>query len=121
MCIFKKKKNIDASNVIPMTKVEVKKIKKDSYVLFSLEYSKEFEMKILFYSVKELSVGDILELPYCMLRMDESHPLFTNSFLCLGKPNKKMAIPKDFDINEDYAYVTYAKTNKKVKLQRYYG
>ena len=29
MCIFKKKKNIDTSNVIPMTKVKVVEIKKD--------------------------------------------------------------------------------------------
>lgn len=121
MFILNKKKSVDDSNAIPMTKIKVVEIKEHTYVLCSLEYNKMFEMIILFYSVKELSVGDVLELPYNMLRMDEGYPLFSNHMLCFGKPDEKIAIPKDFDIRQDYAYLTYAETKKKIMVQRYYG
>lgn len=94
----------------------------DRYVLFSSKYQRNYEVNIYLYdNVKCPEAGDILELPDCMLRMDEGYVVFSNKQLQFGLPNDNIAIPAGFNIEDDYAYITYRKDNKRELVQRLYG
>ena len=102
-------------------KFTVKSVFMNRYELYSHEYDLNYAITIYFYGVEKVSCGDILELPDYMLIEDENKPLFSNRLLQFCEPNDIMAIPKDFNIELDYAYITYKETGKKVLVQRCYG
>ena len=102
-------------------KFTVKSVNKNQYELYSHEYDLSYALTIHFYGIEKATVGDTLELPNCMLIVDEGRPLFSNRLLQFCEPNDIMAIPKDFNIELDYAYITYKETGKKVLVQRCYG
>ena len=92
------------------------------YVLFSEKYGKRFKTGMDFYDgLAAPEVGDIIELPDCMLYEYAGRPMFSVHELYFGLPNKDVAVPQQFNIEEDYAYITYKKTNRRLLLQRFYG
>ena len=106
---------------IKRSKFTVKTVNGSRYELYSHEYNLNYDVTIYFYGIEKATVGDTLELPNCMLIVDEGRPLFSNGLLQFCEPNDRMAIPKDFNIELDYAYITYKKTGEKVLIQRCYG
>ena len=92
-----------------------------SYRLFSEKYDRAISMVIAFIGVGAPDVGARIEMPDGMLRMEEGAALFTCRFLSFAKPSEKHTIPEGFDIEEDYAYITYRDGEERVLLQRVYG
>ena len=90
-------------------------------ILFSKKHRRIITITCEFFDVEKPNVYDVLELPDSMLCYDINGRIIDNDMLCLGIPDEKAPIPKDFNIEEDYAYLIYTKTNKRVLLQRYYG
>lgn len=94
------------------------------YILFSEKYKKSFEIHINWLdhnALEKAEVGDMLELPDSMLYEDVGRPIFSNHELSFGVPRDDVAFPKDYNIEEDHAYLTYGKTMKRVLIQRFYG
>ena len=103
----------------------VTKIKEyNCYAMFSEKYNRSFEVGINWLAedkLKRPDVGDLFELPDCMLYEDTGRPIFSIQELSFGLPGDNVALPKDFNIEEDYAYLTYKLSKERVLLQRYYG
>ena len=93
----------------------------ENFVLLSLKYQRRVEMSLGFIGIDKPNKGDILSLPDSMLREEDGSPLFSNYMLSFGKPDKKIAIPKGFNIEQDYAYIYYRADKKRILVQRYYG
>ena len=91
-----------------------------NYTLFSEKYKKEYQVKIYTYGI-ELNVSDIIEMPDEMTICDKGHSVLTERLIQFCEPNNNMSIPKDFNIELDYAYVTYKSTGEKILVQRCYG
>ncbi len=93
------------------------------YVLLSEKYKKRFELHINWLENDSLepAVGDELELPDSMLYEDIGRPIFSNHVLSFGLPYDDVAFPESFNIEEDYAYLTYKRTSKRILIQRFYG
>lgn len=98
-------------------------LKSDSgvYELYSAKFARNFDLTISFIEVKELEEGDLIEMPDSMIFYEEGGRRFVNHQLNFGMPDSTVAIPKGFDIEEDYAYISYNKDSSKVKVQRLYG
>lgn len=110
------KSPVDRSNFIITEKKEY-----NHYSLFSEKYNESFEVNFNFLdNVDRPEIDDILELPDCMLYEDIGRPMFSIHELSFGIPCDRVAIPDGFNIEEDYAYLTYKKKNKRLLLQRYY-
>lgn len=102
-------------------KFTVKSVDGNRYELYSQRYDLSYALKIYFYGIEKASEGDVLEIPDYMLKADEDKALFSNRLLQFCEPNDRMAIPIDFNIELDYAYITYKKTGLRVLMQRCYG
>ena len=116
-----KKSLVRRGEEVKRSKFTVKTVDGNRYELYSHEYDLSYALKIYFYGIEKLNVGDEIELPNCMLIVDEGRPLFSNRLLQFCEPNDRMAIPIDFNIELDYAYITYKKTGLRVLIQRCYG
>ena len=91
------------------------------YQLTLVDEKKTIELVFEFHSIEKPSVGDVLELPDIMLYYYENGVKTQNQMLCFGVPDKNLSVPEDFNIQEDYAFIIYTKTNNRVLMQRYYG
>ena len=102
-------------------KFTVKSAQGNRYVIYSHEYDRDYELTINFIKIKKPEANDELELPDCMLKSSDNRPMFTNRLLQFCEPNDRMAIPQNFNIQLDYAYITYKSTGKTELIQRCYG
>ena len=98
------------------------------YTLFSEEYHKCLELHINWLvhdtfdssgrkvqeGLEEPDLGDIFELPDRMLCYDFGKPMFSIHELSFDHPYCE-------DEAEEFAYITYKKTNKRFLIQRTYG
>lgn len=115
------KSSLRRGEEVKRSKFAVKTVIGSRYELYSHEYNLNYKVTIYFYDIEKLNVGDEIELPDCMLIEDTKRPLFSNRLLQFCEPDDRMAIPKGFNIELDYAYITYQKTGEKVLIQRCYG
>ena len=92
-----------------------------NYKLYSHQFDMHCTLTIFFYRIEKASEGDVLEIPDYMLKIEEGRQSFSNRLLQFCEPNDKMAIPKNFNIELDYAYITYKKTGERILIQRCYG
>lgn len=86
-----------------------------------IDKKKTIKLILEFYSIEKPSVGDVLELPDSMLYFFENGMVMRNHQLYFGLPEETPTGPEGFNIQEDYAFITYTKTNDRVLMQRYYG
>ncbi|MBR2024551.1 MAG: hypothetical protein IKA02_01940 [Clostridia bacterium] len=115
------KKPIRRGEEVQRSKFTVKTVNDGRYELYSHEYDINYVVTIRFYGIIKLSVGDVIELPDYMLKDGENRPLFSNRLLQFCEVNDRMAIPKKFNVELDYAYVTYKDTDERTLIQRCYG
>lgn len=106
---------------VERSKFEVTEVTDRNYTLFSEKYQKSWQVKINIYGVTKFQVGDVLELPDEMTIYNSGHDVLTERLLQFCLPNDNMSIPKGFNIELDYAYVTYKDTNERILIQRCYG
>lgn len=115
------KTNIVRGKEVERSDFTVKTACGSHYELYSRKYDLNYGVTIFFYGVEKVSVGDIIELPDYMLKMSENRRLFSNRQLQFCEPNDRISIPKDFNVELDYAYITYQKTGERKLVQRCYG
>ena len=115
------KTNIVRDKEVKRSKFTVKTTCGCHYELYSHQYELNYAVTIFFYGIEKAGEGDVLEFPDYMLKSDKKRPLFSNRLLQFCEPNDRMAIPKDFNIELDYAYITYKKTDERKLIQRCYG